>query len=242
MSLLFRPGSGSTCVQTLRWPGGWARIAPWMQHAEIAQLTVAAGAPPDAPAIERCLAAMRAGAYEAVVTSALSPAHSLAFVDAGFAVRERLHLLAHDLDDVPGIAWGTRRARRSDRDAIVALDAHAFHGFWRFDEDALTQAVQATPVARVRVTTGGNTRISGYAVTGRAGDHGYLQRVAVHPEARQRGFGRALVSDALRWLRRRAAKRALVNTQLDNTAAISLYESCGFHRLPAGLCVLGRAL
>jgi ribosomal-protein-alanine N-acetyltransferase len=218
MSLLFRPGSGSTCVQTLRWPGGWARIAPWMQHAEIAQLTVAAGAPPDAPTIERCLAAMRAGAYEA------------------------LHLLAHDLDDVPRVAWGTRRARRSDRDAIVALDAHAFHGFWRFDEDALTQAVQATPVARVRVTTGGNTKISGYAVTGRAGDHGYLQRVAVHPEARQLGFGRALVIDALRWLRRRAAKRALVNTQLDNTAAISLYESCGFRRLPAGLCVLGRAL
>lgn len=241
MSLLSRSRSGSTCVQTLRWRGGWARIAPWMQHAEIAPLTVAAGAPPDASAIERCLAAMRAGAYEAVVTSALSPAHSLALVDAGFAVRERLHLLAHELDDVPRVTLGTRRARRSDRDAIVALDAHAFDRFWRFDEDALTQTVHATPVTRVRVTTGGK-RISGYAVTGRAGDQGYLQRVAVHPEARHRGFGQALVIDALRWLRRRAAKRALVNTQLDNTAAISLYESCGFRRLPAGLCVLGRAL
>ena len=242
MSLLFRPGSGSTCVQTLRWRGGWARIAPWMQHAEIAHLTVAADAPPDASAIERCLAAMRAGAYEGVVTSALSPAHSLAFVDAGFAVRERLHLLVHDLHDLARVTSGTRRARRSDRNAIVALDAQAFDRFWHFDEDALTQAVHATPVARVRVTTGRNTRISGYAVTGRAGDQGYLQRIAVHPEARHRGFGRSLVVDALRWLSRRATKRALVNTQLDNTAALNLYESCGFRRLPAGLCVLGRAL
>jgi ribosomal protein S18 acetylase RimI-like enzyme len=242
MSLLFRPGSGSTSVQTLRWRGGWARIAPWMQHAEIAHLTLAAGAPPDASAIERCLAAMRASGYEAVVTSALSPAHSLPFIDAGFAVRERLHLLAHDLDDLPRVTCGTRRARRSDRAAIVTLDAHAFDAFWHFDEDALTQAVHATPVTRVRLTAGASTVISGYAVTGRAGDHGYLQRVAVHPEARHRGFGRALVIDALRWLRRRATKRALVNTQFDNTAALSLYEACGFRRLPAGLSVLGRAL
>lgn len=242
MSLLSRPGSGSTCVQTLRWRGGWARIAPWMQHAEIAHLTVAAGAPPDASAIARCLASMRAGSYQAVVTSALTPAHSSTFVDAGFDVRERLHLLAHDLDDLPGVGRGTRRARRSDRDAIVALDAHAFHGFWRFDEHALAEAVHATPVTRVRVTTGHDTMISGYAVTGRAADQGYLQRIAVHPAARRRGFGRTLVVDGLRWLGRRGTRRALVNTQLDNTAALSLYESCGFRRLPAGLCVLGRAL
>ena len=52
----------------------------------------------------------------------------------------------------------------------------------------------------------------------------------------------ALIADALWWLRRRAVDRALVNTQLENTVALSLYESCGFRRLPVGLCVLGRTL
>jgi len=33
-----------------------------------------------------------------------------------------------------------------------------------------------------------------------------------------------------------------VNTQLDNDAALALYESSGFRRLPVGLCVLGRTL
>ena len=84
--------------------------------------------------------------------------------------------------------------------------------------------------------------MSGYAVTGRAGRTGYLQRVAVHPAARHRGVGRTLVVDALRWLHRRGSAGALVNTQLDNMAALGLYESCGFRRLPVGLCVLGRTL
>lgn len=229
-------------VHTLRWRSGWARIGPWREHAEIAHLTVGADTPLTPAAIERCLATLRGGSYQAVVTSALSPADSLPFVDAGFAVRERLHLLAHDLDDLPRRTAHTRRARRNDRQAILALDANAFDGFWRLDGDGLTAVLQATPVTRFRVMTGPSSEVCGYAVTGRTGRNGYLQRVAVLPQARSRGFGRALVTDALWWLRRRASQRALVNTQLDNTAALALYESCGFHRLPVGLCVLGRTL
>jgi ribosomal protein S18 acetylase RimI-like enzyme len=231
-------------AHTLRWRGGWARVAPWRHDAGVAYLTVSADTPPSPSEIERCVAALRTADYHAVVTSALSHAAAGPFVDAGFAVRERLHLLVHDLDDLPHSKSPTRRARRSDRAAILALDAHAFDGFWRLDDDALTDTVRATPATRFRVTTGqtAGRDVSGYAVTGHAGRRGYLQRVAVHPASRQRGFGRALVVDALRWLRRRASARALVNTQLDNTAALALYESCGFRRLPVGLCVLGRTL
>jgi ribosomal protein S18 acetylase RimI-like enzyme len=231
-------------VHTVRWRGGSARIAPWRHDGEVAHLSVSADAPASAFEIERCLAALRADGYDAVLTSALSAADAVPFVDAGFAVRERLHLLAHDLDDLPRCTMPTRRARRSDRGAVLALDAHAFDGFWRIDGDGLTAAVQATPASRFRVTTGGpaGREVSGYAVTGRSGRRGYLQRLAVHPAARNCGLGRALVADALRWLRRHGCARALVNTQLDNTAAHALYESCGFRRLPVGLCVLGRAL
>ena len=50
--------------------------------------------------IERCLGEAQARSYKAVVTNALSQADSAPFVDAGFAVRERLHLLAHDLEQL----------------------------------------------------------------------------------------------------------------------------------------------
>jgi hypothetical protein len=50
------------------------------------------------------------------------------------------------------------------------------------------------------------------------------------------------VIDALRWLQHHDVNRALVNTQWTNEGALALYESCGFRRLPVGLCVLDRAL
>ncbi len=56
------------------------------------------------------------------------------------------------------------------------------------------------------------------------------------------GWGQTLVFDALRWLQHHDANRALVNTQWTNEGALALYESCGFRRLPVGLCVLDRTL
>ena len=80
----------------------------------------------------------------------------------------------------------------------------------------------------------------GYAITGIAGRRGYVQRLAVHPDARRRGIGATLLVDGLRWARRRGAREAVVNTDRDNAAARSLYESYGFVELPAGLVVLER--
>lgn len=227
--------------ETLRWRGGWARLGPWRGHADVGYLSVGATRPPSPDVVERCVGALRRRGFSSVVTSALPLGDALAFVDAGFTVRERLHLLAHDLDDLPAADRPTRRARRVDRAAVLDLDHLAFSPFWRLDEHGLTNAVDATPSARFRVA-GEDGAVQAYAITGRSGGHGYLQRVAVHPRAQRRGWGRAVVTDGLRWLRRHGVERCLVNTQLDNDAALALYHACGFRELPAGLCVMGRAL
>jgi ribosomal protein S18 acetylase RimI-like enzyme len=232
-------------TETLRWRGGWARIAPWPgPERDVAHLTVGAETPPSDDVVDRCLAQLRRAGYGGVVTNALSAADCLAFVDAGFHVRERLHLLQHDLEHLPPPARRTRRARRGDRPAVLALDRRAFDPAWRLTgAPGFVEAVRATPVARVRIAEERwRAGALAYAITGRAGSQGYLQRVAVDPASRREGWGRALVTDGLRWLRRRGARRALVNTQLRNTAALSLYEECGFRRLPVGLCVLTRPL
>ncbi len=111
----------------------------------------------------------------------------------------------------------TRRARKGDRGAVLELDHRSFDGFWRLDADGLTNAIEATPSSRFRVAEGAD-RLLAYAVTGRAGQHGYLQRLAVDPSVRREGYGRAVVFDGLRWLRRHGATQALVNTQCDNAA------------------------
>ena len=66
--------------------------------------------------------------------------------------------------------------------------------------------------------------------------------MAVHPDHGGHGLGRALVTDALHWLQRRGARRAVVNTQEGNATALGLYEALGFRPEPDGLDVLGAPL
>lgn len=200
--------------------------------------------PTDATVVDACLRSLRRSGYCAVVTSALAPGDTLPFVDSGFEVRERLHLLEHDLERLPAADpdLRARRAWRTDRASVLDLDRLAFDEFWRLEEPGLREALHATPAVRFRVGDSPEGGTAAYAITGRAGRRGYLQRIAVHPDARRRGWGSALVLDALRWLRRHDSGRALVNTQWTNESALALYESCGFRRLPVGLCVLDRRL
>jgi ribosomal-protein-alanine N-acetyltransferase len=124
---------------------------------------------------------------------------------------------------------------------VLEIDGRAFVDFWALDELGLRNALQATPTTRFRVAEHDGVPAA-YAITGRAIDNGYLQRIAVDPSVQGTGLGAGLVADALGWLARHKVSRALVNTQLDNEAALKLYLRCGFERLPVGLCVLGRAL
>ena len=226
---------------TLRWPGGWARIGPWRGRDDVAYLAVGARRPPPAEVVDHCLGVLRTRGYGSVVTNALGPVETLPFVDAGFSVQERLHLLEHDLEELPEAAHGTRRAHPADVIAVLEVDHRAFQPFWRLDRPGLDQTLDATPATRFRVVER-DTAVVGYAITGRADRQGFLQRVGVDPSADGEGMGRSLVADGLRWLRRHRVRRASVNTQLGNDAALALYRDCGFRDLTAGLCVMRRAL
>lgn len=224
---------------------GHLRIAPWRGDATTAYLTPARGRPSTA-AVERSVATLEASGYRAVITPALGPADAAPFVDAGFEVHERLHLLRSVLADAPSSVdvVPIRRARRADRARVLVLDAVAFSPFWRLDERGLADALRATPSARLRVIDrpDGDVGAAAYCVTGRAGTRGYLQRLAVDPAHQRRGMGSALVTDAVRWLRRWGAREVLVNTQEGNGAALGLYEAMGFTRQSEGLTVLWRGL
>jgi len=223
---------------------GWAKASPWRGDRTTAHLVLSERVPKEPTTVESCLGPLRRNGYRSVVTTAMPPGDALAFVDAGFDVRERLHLLEHDLRDLPDPSSGLRlrRAWRGDREPVLHLDGLAFDDFWRLDEQGLRDALQATPSVRFRIGEAAPGQLAAYSIIGRAGRQGYVQRVAVHPARRRQGWGVHLVADALRWLARHDVRRALVNTQWTNDGALALYEACGFRRLPVGLCVLDRAL
>lgn len=228
-------------VEVIRWGGERARVGPWRGDGRMAQLTPAGdGRPPTAAFLQRCIDQLGDRGFSRVVTGALSPIEATSYLAAGFEVEERLHLLTHDLHDLPKVAApsGVRMRRAVDRDQpeVLRLDHLAFPGFWRLDAGGLRDAVDATPTARFRVAT--DDGIVGYAITGRSGRRGFVQRLAVAPGHAGRGLGSALALDGLRWLRRWRVERAVVNTQVDNRRALALYERLGFHREATGLCVL----
>jgi ribosomal protein S18 acetylase RimI-like enzyme len=221
------------------------RVGPWRRGAPYGYLV-----PLTAPdlltdaAIDTAVERLAAQGFRSVLTAALLDEEQARFLRCGFVVDRRLHLLHADLDRLPLTRSvrdeGLRRARRRERDRILSVDGLAFDEFWRLDALAFDEARRATPRSRVRVAADDDRRVVGYAITGRSGEHGYLQRLAVDPDHQGRGLGRLLVLDALRWLRRHGVRSAAVNTQEHNNRALALYEQVGFRRRPGGLAVLRR--
>jgi len=184
---------------------------------------------------------LRAAAQTRVITGALSPREAENFERCGFEELRNLTLLRRRVDEpirVTGLSL--RRWRRRDLTPVLEVDHAAFEEFWRFDEPALHDAMSATPHRVLRVTRA--QPIEGYALSGLAGSRGYLQRLAVAPASAGRGIGAGLLLDALRWMRWRGAIEAFVNTQADNTRALSLYQRHGFESEPEGLAILHRDL
>jgi ribosomal protein S18 acetylase RimI-like enzyme len=189
---------------------------------------------------------------ERIRTGALFPAAADGFLDSGFVEIDRLTLLERALHDRVDVVrpTGLATVRLRPRDLVTAaeIDTASFPGGWRHDAASLQEIATATPHARRRLVTTTSAHRSGrrnrrhmpigFAITGSAGPNGYLQRLAVRPDARRNGAARLLVADALDWLVRRGARRAMVNTGIDNQAALDLYRHAGFEQLRDELVVV----
>ncbi len=233
------PGPGLTRASAATVGGYRLRVTPWQGQRHIALVGPARlRRNPTTAEIGRCLDTLVRRGVDQAFTPALSPYEAEPFFQAGFEFHENLHLLARPLGD--GVAKPRHRLRAGrplDRRRVLAIDSRAFDQFWQFDKFSLKEARHATPSSRFRVALEGRT-VVGYAVTGKAGRRGYLQRLAVDPDWAGRGIGTSLIHDCFRWLESRGGSMVMVNTQESNTRALALYERHGFARQRDGLLVL----
>ncbi|HLG91429.1 MAG TPA: GNAT family N-acetyltransferase [Acidimicrobiales bacterium] len=234
-------------IRLFCWQGERARLGPWEPGSSVAYLSPAAGgAGLSTRFVRRCLAELASLGYRQVVTGALARAEQEGFLRAGFQVGERLCVLARPLRERPPAVPrppGVVVSPGGDRAAALELDAAAFGPGRHLGASGLDEALSATARARLYQAALAEPRVPvGYAVVGLGGGEGFVQRLAVHPNHQRAGVGTALVTEALRWLARWRAARALVNTQPDNQPALALYERLGFVRQPDGLAVLSARL
>ncbi len=193
---------------------------------------------PTATAIDGAIDHARRRGARAIRTSALFPRAATPVLEAGFHPIDRLALLRRHLGSIGGVvqAGATRPKRSRQHRAAAHVDRSAFGPMWGNDAVNIREIRHATPEHRARIVRRQRS-IVGFAISGAAGDHGYLQRLAVLPSHQRDGLGRLLVVDALNWMHECGLRTALVNTGLDNGPALGLYAGLGFERLDDELLI-----
>ncbi len=130
-------------------------------------------------------------------------------------------------------------AKATDKEAVVALwRACGLTRPWNDpDRDfALAMASEASTLLVARA----DGAIAGSVMAGFDGHRGWVYYLAVSPDHRRAGLGRALMAAAEAWLRARGAPKLQLMVRGGNSEALAFYEALGLER--QDVVTLGRFL
>ncbi|ASK64793.1 hypothetical protein CFK39_01860 [Brachybacterium avium] len=198
--------------------------------------------PPAAPAE---LAAALARVESLVAMAGESPTHRIIDGVTPLALQS---LLAERGDEAIGASeilelplTGTLpRPHPSAEISTGALDEDWFEAAWRLAPREGTEAretmhdiLAGSPAIQVRLPAGEETAAVGRAALVTRGKETLvvLNMIAVDPTQRRRGLGRALSTTLLALAAVQGAHRALLEVEVENTPARTLYRSLGFRRI-----------
>lgn len=119
-----------------------------------------------------------------------------------------------------------RTATPADLDAIMAIERAEFPAD-AWSAEAMAAELRA-PHGRYLVAVDAVDAVIGYAGVRVGGTQSDVQTIAVVPERRREGIGRALLVELLAEARRRGATEAFLEVRADNPGARRLYEAHGF--------------
>ena len=118
-----------------------------------------------------------------------------------------------------------RDMKESDLDGVAAIEGVSFPTPWSremFRED-LTR-----PFSRPFTAEGPAGEILGYVVCWNVAGEAHILNIAVHPDFRGRGIGKALILEAIRRAGRARSKWIQLEVRAGNDQAQALYRKCGF--------------
>ena len=238
--------SGATTARARPWPEVPSRAALLISgsHSPTVQL-------PDTSILQTWVDTLSRWGYDSVRTSPLAPVAAAALSTVGFNTSQRLTLL--ERPDVGAVI--VCRPLRSVRprfpmsrmptpsmvEAILRIDRAAFGDEWMMDHETFREALHATRQARIFVSRVDDA-LSGFVIAGITDSYGFIQRLAVHPDFQRQGEASSLVQNSLSWIHSRGCRSTVVNTEVSNAAALSIYEHNGFAPLEYNLSVMERQL
>lgn len=157
------------------------------------------------------------------------------YLDAGLAPYARIvvmHLerIGSPACDAAAMPDGVtaRVAQPADAPAVLAVDAASFEDFWRQDDAGIERYAG---LGRVTIAER-DGRAVGYTLATVRDGGGSLGRLAVIPDERGRGIGRALTCESLAWMASEGVRSVTLSTQESNAVSRGLYRSVGFRESP----------
>lgn len=120
-----------------------------------------------------------------------------------------------------------RKTAEKDLDALCELEAACFSIPW--SRQSLQDEIVNPSAYFITAECAG--AVCGYAGLICAADEGFITNVAVSPQYRRQGVGRALVTALADYGRKSHFEFITLEVRISNTAAISLYTSLGFQEM-----------
>jgi len=121
-----------------------------------------------------------------------------------------------------------RRMTAADAAGVALLEKRIFAHPW--SEADFIYEMEQNPVARYLVATRGGALV-GFAGAHVILDEGHVTNVAVAPEERGRGAGRALMQGLMQYASNLGARYLTLEVRASNATAIALYTRLGFLRV-----------
>ncbi len=130
---------------------------------------------------------------------------------------------------------GISITRMTEHDLLEVVEIEENSGLSRWGWEAYYAELQGSNrqlmfVARVAAAEPkqGSPNLAGYLVARMGADELHINNVAVRESYRRRGIGRALLERILAEGMHRGVRYALLELRAGNSAALGLYEKCGF--------------
>jgi ribosomal-protein-alanine N-acetyltransferase len=114
----------------------------------------------------------------------------------------------------------------ADLDVVLAIEQHSFKTPWKREHfEAELAANHSFPLVAVI-----GKHVAGYVCLMSLFEDAQILDIAVNPDLRGRGVGLMLMERAEVLAREKQAETLSLEVRSSSTAAIALYERCGFHR------------
>ncbi len=136
---------------------------------------------------------------------------------------------------IPAASQGVSIGRMTEHDLLEVVEIEESSGLSRWGWAAYYAELQGSNrhlMLVARVNDGqhqrGRSKLAGYIVARMGADELHINNVAVREAYRRLGIGRALMDRILAEGKRSEVPCAFLELRAGNTAALSLYEDCGF--------------